>query len=115
MFDSVASSRLLRAYVKHFATAECGVQRLITQHDAIASVTGQGVIADNFCPDLVVGGVGKYGQPPSAVTGGVIDVYRHPVFQAPWETRGLIQSDGDGTIARGRFGGDPVAALKFIQ
>ena len=40
MFDSVASSRLLRAYVKHFATAECGVQRLITQHDAIASVTG---------------------------------------------------------------------------
>ena len=52
---------------------------------------------------------------PSAVTGGVIDVYRHPMFQAPWETRGLIQSDGDGTIARGRFGGDPVAALKFIQ
>jgi len=115
MFNRVSPFRLLRTYKKYLSTAQSSVQRLITQHDAIASVTGQGVIADNFCPDLVVGGVGKYGQPPSAVTGGVIDVYRHPVFQAPWETRGLIQSDGDGTIARGRFGGDPVAALKFIQ
>ena len=68
---------------------------------------------NNFRPDLAVWSVSKDCQPRSAVTGGMVDVHGHPVLK-PLKTRGFVQSDGDGTIARGGIAGNSIPSLNLI-